>query len=87
MAREEPRRIAVAAARVLVVVSGRERSGGSLNHGRTAIGSGSQGGVKMNTKDKEELAQPIIELIETNDEVAWSVQSCACRSPHIAKVI
>jgi hypothetical protein len=39
---------------------------------------------KMNPNEK--LAQAIIELIENNDEVAWAVQSCACRSPNIVKV-
>jgi hypothetical protein len=40
----------------------------------------------METKQKGELAQVIIELIETNDQVAWAIQACACRSPNIVKV-
>ena len=40
----------------------------------------------MNTNEKEELAKAIIELIETNDEVAWAIMKCACRSPHIVEV-
>ena len=40
----------------------------------------------MNANEKEQLAKAIIELIETNNEVAWAVQSCACRSPHTVKV-
>ena len=40
----------------------------------------------MDANDKERLAQAIIELIETNDEVAWAIMKCACRSPHIVKV-
>jgi hypothetical protein len=43
--------------------------------------------LKMDASGKEELAQAIIDLIENNDEVAWAVQSCACRSPNIIKVI
>jgi len=39
----------------------------------------------MNANEKEELAKAIIELIETNNEVAWAVQSCACRSPSIVE--
>ena len=41
----------------------------------------------MDPNEREELAQALIELIETNDEVAWAVQRCACRSPNIVKVI
>ena len=41
----------------------------------------------MDPNERELLAQALIELIENNDEVAWAVQSCACRSPNIVKVI
>ena len=41
----------------------------------------------MNTNDKEELAQTMIELIETDPDVRAAVMSCACCSPNIVKVI
>jgi len=41
----------------------------------------------MNMTDKKELAQAIIELIETHDGVQRAVMGCACCSPNIVKVI
>ncbi len=39
----------------------------------------------MNANDKEELVKAMIELIESNDEIRWAVQSCARCSPNIVK--
>ena len=41
----------------------------------------------MDPNKREELAQAIIELIETHDGVQRAVMSCACCSPDIVKVI
>ena len=41
----------------------------------------------MDANRREELAQALIELIETDPEVQAAVMSCASCSPNIVKVI